>query len=1090
MRKILFALILSSLCNVFAQNEYRDKLLESSVYDQAPAELKNRKAFIREWKFFEERAFPEGKIPNKAYENSIQQRNQMRVNSNDLTRSITWTNLGPTPGYYSNYGNISSRIVTGAYNPTNPNIIYIGPANGGVWKSIDNGTSWTPLTDDQPSLSMGAIAIDPTNPENIYAGTGEATYSGASYYGRGLLKSTNGGATWQHITSGLPSSSYFSRIVIRPGNSIQLLAALGTSGLYRSTNSGVTWTQLLAGRCDDVIYTASGDTAFAVGNGIGMQRSINGGATFSSFSSNLPDGTRTHFDLCLKTPSIMYAAVYASSAVKVYKSTDNGVVWNQIATSQNFDGSQAWYDLYCKVHPKNPNVVFVGTIDVYRSTNGGANFSNITNGYSGGNVHVDQHNLVFHPSDDNTILSLNDGGIYRSTNLGASFENLNEKLTLTQFYRIAASPFTPARILGGTQDNGTQQTYGTMNWAAAFGGDGGEVCFNPFNSNFIIGETQNGGLRRTTNGGSSWISASSGISTSESVAWVAPIIAHPVTSGTFYVARTRVYRSIDNGGSWTAISGNVNGTTAVRELAISKSNPLIMYATSSSKVFKSEDGGVNWTNVTFGLPNKTITSVYVHPTNSSISFLTFSGFGTEKVYRSTNGGTSWSSIHANLPDSPANDMFIYPDDPDKTYFISSDVGVFMTTDSGLSWIEIYQGLPNTVAIHLDYSPTIQKLRVGTHGRGVFEASLNLTGTSASFTTQSGWNLLSIPLNSINKSKDYFFPNSNSYAYTYENGYQISDSLMLGVGYWLKFPSVQSHTIYGEVVNPHTINLSSGWNIIGAMNSPIQTNSITTNPSGIISSQFFAYDNGYNPVTVLEVGKGHWLKTNASGSLTFTTTSYKPPEKTSSSLDETDKIVIKDDDSQTYSFYFTDRNFDLSQYELPPSPPSGSKDARFISNRFVESAGTAQVISISNLQYPISLNYNSKKNSSLELSFISQNGPVNVFLKSGEEFIIHDSKIDRIKAKVSNSEYGFSLAQNYPNPFNSSTLINFEIPKSAYTTLKLFDLLGRELKILVQEKLEEGKHFYKLDVSDLSSGVYFYSLNWEGNSLSKRMILIK
>ncbi len=171
---------------------------------------------------------------------------------------------------------------------------------------------------------------------------------------------------------------------------------------------------------------------------------------------------------------------------------------------------------------------------------------------AGGNVHVDQHYLFFHPSQENTFIVCNDGGIWRTANNGDSFINLNQNLTLTQFYRISASPFSPSRILGGTQDNGTQQTYSTLNWAAAYGGDGGEVCFNPFNSDYIIGETQNGGLFRTTNGGSNWSSSTSGINMSENVTWIAPIIAHPTVSGTFYVARQKVYRSTDNGGNWAA----------------------------------------------------------------------------------------------------------------------------------------------------------------------------------------------------------------------------------------------------------------------------------------------------------------------------------------------------------------------------------------------------------------------------------------------------------------------------------------------------------------------------------------------------------
>ena len=717
---------------VDAQQQYTDLLKPQSVFTDAPSEVKSRKAFMRQWWFYEQRSYPGDMIPENAYKNANDQKEMLRQTNAQLLLTdnsfniptFNWVSLGPTPGAYFNYGNISSRIVSGAFDPTNANVIYIGPANGGVWKSTDAGITWIPLTDQEVSLSMGAIEIDPTNTNIIYAGTGEATYSGASYYGRGLLKSTNAGSSWTNITSGLPSSTYFSRLKIRPNNSTQLLAALGNSGLYRSTNSGVSWTQTLSGRIDDVVFTPSGDTVFAVGGSSGLRRSIDGGATYSAFGSGLVTGTRTHFDLCLSNTAFMYAAVYGSSTVKIYKSINNGANWTELTTTSGFQGQagQAWYDLYVRVNPRNPNKVYVGTIDVYRSTDG-TNFTNITNGYAGGSVHVDQHYLFFHPTQENTFFVCNDGGIYRTTNNGDSFTNYNQNLTLTQFYRIAASPYTPSRILGGTQDNGTQQTYSALNWAAAFGGDGGEVCFNPFNSNFILGESQNGGLVRTTNGGSNWSNATTGINTGESVAWVAPIIAHPTTSGTFYVARQSIYTSTDNGGNWTAISGSVNGSNAVREMAISKSNASIMYATSGSLVFKSTNAGVTWTNVTSGLPNKTITSVTVYPTDENLVFLTFSGFGTNKVYKSTNGGTNWVSINGNLPDSPVNDLYVhtgnigYP----NTFFVATDIGIFLTENDGANWFEISTGMPNTVVMHLDYSPSNQMLRAGTHGRGVYEA---------------------------------------------------------------------------------------------------------------------------------------------------------------------------------------------------------------------------------------------------------------------------------------------------------------------------------------------------------------------------------
>ena len=727
MLSIIFFLLVGSIIS-YAQVEYTDVLVPNSIYSNAPEEIKNRKSFIREWWFYDQRAYPDGIIPENAYANSLEQREQLRQQNISNDRDINWVSIGPTPGFYFSYGNISSRVVTGAYHPSNPNTIYIGPANGGVWKSVDSGVNWIPLTDNQPSMAMGAIAIDPVNPDIIYAGTGEATYSGASYYGRGLLKSTDAGNSWTQITSGLPTSTYFSRIKIRPGHSNEILAALGSNGLFKSTNSGTSWTQLVGGRVDDIIFSFTGDTAFAVGSGIGIRRSLDGGQTFTAFGTGLASGSRTHFDLCLSSPAFMYASVYGGGTVSIYKSTNYGNNWAQLTTPSDFQnqGGQAWYDLYCRVNPVNPNIVFVGTIDIWRTTDG-TNFTNLTNGYSGGSVHVDQHYLFFHPFDANTLIACNDGGIWRSTNSGTAFTNLNQNLTLTQFYRIAASPFAPSRILGGTQDNGTQQTYSALNWAAAYGGDGGEVCFNPFNSNFIIGETQVGGLFRTTNGGSSWNQATSGISTGENAAWVAPIIAHPTVDGTFYVARQRVYRSTNNGGAWTAISGNVNGSSAVREMAISKSNPLIMYATTGANIFLSTDGGVTFVTMTSGLPARTITSVNIHPTDPNMAVLTFSGFGSNKVYKTTNMGTTWFSINGNLPDSPVNDVFIYTEDlaNPNTYFAATDIGVFLTQNDGANWVELANGLPNTVIIHLDYSPSNQMMRAGTHGRGVYEAFIDL-----------------------------------------------------------------------------------------------------------------------------------------------------------------------------------------------------------------------------------------------------------------------------------------------------------------------------------------------------------------------------
>lgn len=704
----------------------QDLSIQNNPYEKVPAEIKERKSFNRERWFHEQRMYPNNYIPEDAYQKAVEQRNQLREKqgfylSSKIDEGVytkPWQSIGPSPGYYSSYGNISSRITTIQYDPVNPNIIYLGAAFGGVWKSTNGGDTWTPKTDNEVSLSSGSIAIDPTNTNIIYYGTGEATYSGASYYGRGLLKSTNGGESWTSYTSGLPSSTYTSRIVIRPNNPTQLLAAMGTSGLYRSTNSGVNWTQIISGRCDDIIFSPSGDTAYTVGSGVGYRISVNGGVTFTS-NASLTMGTRNHIAICKSFPNILYYANYASPNITVFKSTDAGNTFTQVSVGTNFSGSQAWYDFYMHVNPFDPNYAYVGSIDIWRTTNGGTSFQNITNGYSGGYVHVDQHNVAFHPTNSNNMMCVNDGGVWRSTDRGTNWTNLNISLTLTQFYRIATEPNNGNHVMGGTQDNGTQRTLGTLNYNLAFGGDGGEVCFHSQNSNYILGETQNNGVCRSTNNGVTWNSATTGLSGSG--AWVGPLISHPRDAGVFYTARAQVFKTTDWAANWSAISSGTSGT--IRELAISKSSPEIMFATSGSQIFKSTNSGTTFSNVTSGLPGRTITSVYVHPDSSDIVVITFSGFGGGHVYRSTNGGSSWQNISGNLPDSPANDVLIFPLSNQTLFFAATDVGVFVSENYGSSWIELADGLPNTVAIHLDYNRTSKEIFIGTHGRGIYKTSL-------------------------------------------------------------------------------------------------------------------------------------------------------------------------------------------------------------------------------------------------------------------------------------------------------------------------------------------------------------------------------
>ncbi|MBM2840024.1 MAG: hypothetical protein HW412_552 [Bacteroidetes bacterium] len=722
--KLIAGMLFPLVVLVCGSGVAQDLSILNNLYEKADEYTKHRNAFNRERWFYEQRMYPFDRLPEDAYKNALQQRDQMRAQRGFFSSQsqVTWTNIGPTSGYYFAYGNISSRITTIKYDPNNPNIIYLGAAFGGVWKSTNGGLNWTPKTDNEASLSSGSIAIDPTNTNIIYYGTGEATYSAASYYGRGLLKSTNAGETWTNYTTGLPSTSYFSRLVIRPNHESELLAALGSNsgGLYRSTDAGATWTRLVIGRADDVIFSPSGDTAYAVGSGIGFRFSTNGGASFSQITP-VSMQTRNHIAICRTSPNILYFAHHSSAiGINVYKSTDAGQTFSQIAVGTNFNGGQAWYDFYIHVNPFDPDYAYVGSVDIWRTTNGGTNFQNITNGYAGGNVHVDQQNVDFHPTNPDEMFCVNDGGVWRSTNRGTAWINLNASLTLTQFYRITSDPSNWQHILGGTQDNGTQRTMGATNWAAAFGGDGGDVCFQSQDNMKMLGEIQSNGVRRSLDGGNSWSTATTGLSGSG--AWVGPIISHPDSADIFYTARQTVFKTTNAGASWFSISSGTSGT--IREMDISRSNPSIMYASSGGQVYKSTNGGTNYALVSSGMPTRTITSVHIHPDSENVVLVTFSGFGAGKVYRTSNGGVTWLNISGNLPDTPTNDVLIYhPGIATSTYLVATDVGVFISNEYGTTWTELADGLPNTVAIHLDYNEAGNKIRIGTHGRGVYETSI-------------------------------------------------------------------------------------------------------------------------------------------------------------------------------------------------------------------------------------------------------------------------------------------------------------------------------------------------------------------------------
>ncbi|MEZ4688848.1 MAG: hypothetical protein R3A12_01165 [Ignavibacteria bacterium] len=479
-----------------------------------------------EW-FAKQRAFPFDEIPQDEYLKSVKyvKENMTYVESDDPS---SWSYAGPV--------NIEGRITTVAIHPTDPQTVYAGTANGGLWKSNDFCQNWSSVFDDQNTSSVGAVAIDPVNPEIIYCGTGEPNSLRSYYPGTGIYKSTNGGANW--IFSGLDSSYTIGNISINPLNSQEIYVAAGgwtrrknpQRGIYKSTNGGMSWERNFylsdsVGAVDVKVDPQNPNKVFAAmwerqrredyikygGRFSGMYVSTNSGDSWSQVSGGFPvnDATmgRISFDISISDPQIIYALpAYTSGASRgLYKSTNGGQNWININSSAAQSSSYAWFNRICSIDPSNPNRLFCGGLQMEFSDNGGSTF-----GISG-TSHVDQHAAAFSASDPNYIVLGNDGGIDYSTNGGASW-NESRSLPITQFYAGEIYFNNPDRILGGTQDNGTIRTTAVSGvWDEIYGGDGFYCLVDYTNGQNVYAAYQFGGLGRSTNGGNSFLGATNGL---------------------------------------------------------------------------------------------------------------------------------------------------------------------------------------------------------------------------------------------------------------------------------------------------------------------------------------------------------------------------------------------------------------------------------------------------------------------------------------------------------------------------------------------------------------------------------------------------
>lgn len=745
------------------------------------------KAFDRWLYKWENRLDENGKLPPAGINQENFQTYLRSSNTTNRSKPIisNWTSEGPntTSGGYNGLGRVNSF----ATDPGNVNVLYVGSAGGGIWKSVNDGATWTPKSDAIGAMGVSSILVNPQNTNIIYIATGDG--DGSDNYSVGVLKSLDGGDTWN--TTGLNWSQSNARLIRKlvfdPFNA-NVILAVGSYGIHRSIDAGATWSRTSsAGSFYDMEYTVDNGVAtfFAVLSN-NVFKSTDNGVTWVSVKT-FNDTNRLALATSAASANYVYilASLSSNSGLQgIHRSTDNGVTWNLQTATPNLlnsssngsgTGGQGWYDLVICASPVNPDIIHIGGVNHWKSVNGGVKWT-LKSHWSGGpvTVHADKHYLEYHGS---VLWEGNDGGIYRSTNGGDGWSDKSNGLVIGQIYRLDISQ-TDNKLILGLQDNGTKARSGVGAWANSIGGDGMLCRIAPDTSTHMYGAIQYGELRRSLNGGNSWTDIQNSIPGAPAGAWITPYVIDHQNTSRIYAGYKKVYASNNRGTTWDTLSGSWSSNITILEVA--SSNPNIIYAGTNNDVRYTLDGGLTW--VSIAEPNSKIEDLIINPNDPSILYATCSNYTSNaKVYKSINRGATWVNISNNsLPNLPANCIKYY-NNGRNGLFVGMDVGLYFLDDDEVTWQLSSVGLPN-VAIYDVVIKKSGKIAVATYGRGVWQADLPAELPLCT----NGGNLIVTPSLNTNQIKMDWAPSTGSFG-----GYEWNISTNNSPGTLTSFISVDS-----------------------------------------------------------------------------------------------------------------------------------------------------------------------------------------------------------------------------------------------------------------------------------------------------------
>ena len=717
------------------------------------------KQFKRWEDFIQNRLDENGNIVNNSAMsyNALESLKKSGKITNNRTNGY-WTELGPDT--WVNDKNASASI--GGWNPGNgrineiafpfsgTSVFYVGAATGGLWKTTNNANSWFPLTDGLPNIGISGIAISHTNPDHIYIQTGDGD-SGV-LYSIGVLKSEDGGGSWfkTALEFGPSQRNRAFELKMNPNNSQEIIAAT-SSGLYKTDDGGVTWPKKSTAYYYDIEYNPSNTDIVYASTGDSIMKSIDGGDNWNKvldLSAITYKKCRIEIAVTIANSDKVYAILGDSAAYRgIWVSSNRGVNWtrhynnndpNIIGNSLLGDDvkSQSNYDLAIAVSPNDDDQIYVGGINIWRSDDGGDNWTRVTywvdqDPYTE-YVHGDIHELIFRGSE---LFTGTDGGIFSSTTTGSTWNDLSSGLRIMQPHKIGISNTNTSLVLLGTQDNGTNKYTGTYTVEHVRGADGFECIISSSDNNHIFTSSQYGAVEKSTDGGTSFVSL---IPKDQSTKiFNNSLILRPILENSLIQPRGNKIDYYDLNGSFIdSVAIQHDSPKTVKFIHMSKTNNKMLVAGifgstgdgSSDSVWMTTDffaANPIWTNITSNLPSErnVIRNAAIDPSNNNHIVVVFSSYYNGlKVFETWNKGGIWNNISHDLENIPVN-CAVFDPEVDNSFYIGTDIGVFYLNSGSMNWTYYSNGLPPVIITELELNTNNNLLYAGTYGRGIWRSPI-------------------------------------------------------------------------------------------------------------------------------------------------------------------------------------------------------------------------------------------------------------------------------------------------------------------------------------------------------------------------------